>query len=388
MSKALRTEWHEQHAALLQRAKKMKAQPVVDRQELLSLQQEIRALERRIDRPLSPGTGPVRHIPRRQEEKLGRAPGPRGWQEKRERRCPFGRCDGSGWHLEESDTASPCDCQRLPRDREARRQSRRVLRRHLALGLDAPPLSNLSQVAQSALRDFNDDLSHSVRGGRGFWLIGADDEVSAPCAFLAGEALRRAVPVLLYPGDELIGRLRRLAAASRAALDDEIYGRLANVDLLVVDGLDAAAAPTRFPESSPIADGVGGTDAEEDSEAIAHDSYRPGMTNSDLSRLALIINERLMGSKATIISTRSSGSFFEEDLLHLPGQWPDLASDWNEPRWRARQTKSFLSRLFELCGPPLRVDAIEPPLSSVRAHGHPLKSGPRAVRTAAVSSNQ
>lgn len=387
MSKALRTEWHEQHAALLQRAKKMKAQPVVDRQELLSLQQEIRALERRIDRPPAPGTGPVRHIPGPQEEKPGRAPGPRGSQEKRERRCPFGRCDGSAWHLDDSDMASPCDCQRLPRDREARRQSKRVLRRHLALGLDAPPLSNLSQGVQSALRDFNDDLSHSVREGRGLWLIG-DEEVSAPCAFLAGEALRRAIPVLLYPGDELIGRLRRLAVASRAALDNEIYGRLANVDLLVVDGLDAAAAPSRFPESAPTADDVGGTDAEEDSEAIAHDPYRPGMTNSDLSRLALIINERLMGSKATIISTRSSRSFFEEDLLHLPGQWPDLVSDWDEPQWRARQAKSFLSRLFELCGPPLRIDAIEPPLGSVRAHGHPLKSGPRAVRTAALSSNQ
>lgn len=388
MSKALRTEWHKQHATLLEHAKKMKAQPVVDRQELISLQQEIRELERRIDRPLPPGTGPVRHIPGPREEKPGRAPEPSSWQERQERRCPFGRCDGSGWHLDDSDSASPCDCQRLPRDREARRQSKRVLRRHLALGLDSPPLSNLSQVAQSALRDFDEDLAHSVDEGRGLWFIGATDEVSAPCAFLAGEALRRAIPVLLYPGDELIGRLRRLAALSRAALDNEIYGRLANIDLLVVDGLDAAAAPSRFPESAPNDDDAGETNAEEESESMPLTPYRPGMTNSDLSRLALIINERLMGQKATIISTRFSHSFLEEDLLHLPGQWPDLASDWDEPGWRARQTKSFLSRLFELCGPPLRVEAIEPPLGSVRARGHARKGGPRAIRAAAVSSNQ
>lgn len=388
MSKSPPSAWHEQHAALLKRAKQMKAQPVVDRGELVALQGEIRDLKRRIDRPLPSGTGPLRHLPSAQDEKPGRVPGPLKTNERAERRCPFGRCDGSGWHLSDDDVASPCDCQQLPRDREARRQSKRVLRRHLALGLDAPPLSNLVPPVQAALRDFAQDLSLSIHEGRGLWLIGEEDEVSAPCAFLAGEALRRAIPVLLYPGDELIGRLRRLASDSAAALDEEIYNRLATIDLLVVDGLGDAAAPTRFPEVDPQNEEDQPVDLKERGRVLDVEGYQPGMTDADLSRLALILNERLMNKKATIVSTRFSRPLLEEDLLRLPGSWPPAEGRrWDEPRRRAQQLRILFSRFHELCGPPLSAREGVSTVGYVRSVGQASADDGSLLRTALVSSN-
>lgn len=389
MDKATRRGWHDQHAALLERAKQMKAQPVVERQELVALQQEIRDLERRIDRPLPPGTEAIRYIPKPQEEKPGRVPGASREKEQQERRCVFGRCDGTGWHLDEEDLASPCECQRLPRDREARRQSKRVLRRHLALGLDAPPLSNLAPEIQSALRSFNADLAFSIREGHGLWFVGETSEASAPCAFLAGEALRHAIPVLLYPGDELIGRLRRLAADSAAVLDEEIYGRLSTIDLLVVDGLDKAAAPARFPEVAPLQ-----TDEDQPADAMGQhrmldaESYQPGMTSVDLSRLALILNERLMNKKATIVSTRFGRPLLEEDFLRLPGSWPPAEGrSWDEPTRRAQQLQLLLSRFHELCGPPLPAGKGVSPVGSVRSAGQASAGDGSLLRTALLSSN-
>lgn len=365
MSNSLSTGWHKQHAALLERAKEMKAQPVVDRGELVALQTEIRDLERRIDRPLPVGTSPIRHIPGPREEPPGRAPRHVAREERKERRCPFGRCDGSGWHLDNVDVASPCECQRLPRDREARRQSARVLRRHLALGLNSPPLSNVGADALEALREFSANISDSVEEGCGLWFVD-DEDSSAPCAFLAGEALRRAVPVLFYPGDELLGRLRRLAATSAAAIDDEIFGRLADIDLLVLDGLDAAASPSRFPER-PLRDQDEAFDSRAIDPEVESEPYEPGMTDVDASRLALIINERLMNRKATVVSTRSGRSLLEENFLHLPGPWSSSEEPvWDEPRRRIQQLGTLLSRLTELCGSPLCIRAVGLPSGSVR----------------------
>jgi hypothetical protein len=353
-----RETWETRHQSLLDAAKELKSQPVVDRVEVLQLQREIRELERRIDRPLPPGTVALRVFPSLQNPEFpGRAP---VFLEPRHsgRRCAFGSCDGSGWHLEETeDVAHPCRCQRLPRDREARRQSKRVLRRHLALGLNAPPLSDLEPLALQAIADYGADLLGSIKAGSGLWLTGASERTSPACAFLTGEAMRREVPVLMYPGDELIGRLRRIAAGGdrKGGLEHEIYERLASVDLLVLDGLDAPAAPQRFPE--PLFGCNAVQSPENDPHPTANDEgepYRPGMSETDLARVFQILDERLARERATVISTVSGRHQLEDDLLHLPGAWHEVqGSGWGEPQRRAVELRRLISRLSQLCGQPL-----------------------------------
>jgi len=336
----------------------MKAQPVVNRDELVELQTEIRELEASIDRPLPPGTKALRVPGGVDNERTGRAP-VHVSHERPSRRCPFGDCDGSGWHLHDvEDVASPCKCQKLPRDTSARHQTSRILRRHLALSLDVPPLTELGPSCIEALREYS-DLSRSVAVGRGLWLAGFGAEAESACAFLAGEALRREIPVLLYPADELIGRLRRLAGegSARAGVEEEIYERLAQVDLLMIDGLDAAAALSRYPEQPPPPESFLEMQAAKEGK---HVPYEPGMNETDLSRLFQILDERLMNERATVLTTQGDIAALEESLVRVPGEWPSRKdpSDgrggvWHEAQRRASNLQRLISRMIALCGNPI-----------------------------------
>lgn len=361
--------WEERHQELLGRAKEMKQQPVVDRQELAALQDEIRTLERSRERPLPVGMTPHHLSHSDLTDRTGRAPS-RLERRRSQHRCPFGNCDGSGWLLHESeDAASPCKCQRLPRDGSARRQTSRILKRHLALSLDTPPLVELDPASLGALREYANDIRQSVAAGDGLWFASVDTTAETICAYLAGEALRRDIPVLLYPGDELIGRLRRLAAdgSDRTMGVPEEIERLARIDLLVISGLDSAACSTRYPEAR--------TQPEESEEAEVESSsseatpYGPAMTEADLSRLFEVVDERLMNERSTVITTEVGIPFLEENLLRVPGEWPERGhssdglalAQWDEARRRASNLSRLISRLRGLCGEPIvpRMDEID-----------------------------
>lgn len=365
--------WQELHTGLLERAKRLKAQPVVSRDEVAALQEEIRDLERRIDRPVKGTAVATRAVPSLQTEQVGRVPMDRS-PPRPERRCALGSCDGSGWHLRpEVDVADPCRCQGLPRDPGARRQNRRVLRRHLALSLDAPPLANLDPFSRTALRNYCEDIEKTIARGGGLWLAG-ESTTDAACAFLAGEALRRSRSVLIYPADELIGRLRRLAATDPAALEEELYRRLAQTELLVLTELDGPAAPHRYPEQMPeeTKRGVagGGEETPVRGPALAKPpadetevpAYRPAMTDADLARVMQIVDQRWMAQRSTVIATSSNAGVLEERFLRVAGEWPPAEywgghgdSAWGEPKRRALGLRRLLSRLSALCGPPLPV---------------------------------
>lgn len=349
--------WEQRRLHLLDKASRMKRDPIVDRAAVTDLQAQIRELERQPDRPLPFGATASRVFPSLQHERPGRVPVPIE-HGKVARSCLLGRCDGSGWLLDPiEDVASPCSCQRLPRDREARRQTKRILRRQLAPSLNSPPLSLASNSSRDRLETFATDLKNQVDSGSGLWIVGAGPSTSSACAVLATEALRNEVATLLYPGDELIGRLRRLAVAGGGAVESEIYDRLATVELLVIDGLDDAVKSDRFPEVRPPE-----TEDEEDAtrDEGAHAlTYRPGMTVGDLARIVAVIDERLLNLKSTVITTRSESAWLEEELLRLPGEWPvrtDGTPLWDEPRRRRDEVKRLLSRLRGLGGEPVALE--------------------------------
>lgn len=378
MSDSLESGWENRRLELLDKAKRMKLAAVVDREELLEIQSEIRELERRIDRPVPPGATALRVFPSLEPERTGRVPVPIEHAHQ-VRICAFGKCDGSGWLLREGeDVADPCACQRLPRDREARRQTRRILRKGIAPGRDSAFFFEVDDSAQASLRDYASDVTHYVDEGAGLWAVGPVDLVAQASAFLAAEAMRAEIPVLLYPGDELLGRLRRLAAENGARLDREIYQRLADVDLLVIDGLDTASQAIRFPEA-------GGSDQDHEStseEETRSGPYLPGMSMQDLEYLDQIFDERLNASKATVLTTSAPPALLEDELLHLPGPWPDQdgSGSFSEPKRRKLVVRHLLSRVHELCGEPARLALEKDP---VRAISHSGMDANRRRRTAA-----
>lgn len=383
MDSASDSPWEERRLQLLEKARQMKQDPVVDRAAVLDLQEEIRVLERRGDRPLPSGATALRVFPSLHRERPGRVPVPIEHGHVA-RSCPLGRCDGSGWFLHDTeDVASPCGCQRLPRDREARRQTKRILRRQLAPSLDSPHLSSISASSRDRLGAYVANMRDHLNAGSGLWMVGPEPVTSAACAFLGSEALRDEVATLLYPGDELIGRLRRLAGTGGGSVEREIYGRLATVELLIVDGLDDAASPGRFPEARL-------PEAEDEADAKPQETtqdaeYRPGMTVGDLARFFAVIDERLSNLKATVITTRNDSAWLEEELLRLPGEWPsreDELPGWNEPRRRHDEVSRLLSRLHGIGGKPIRLDCSRGGVVRPRRQASVL--GHRTARTRAA----
>lgn len=378
VSGSLKTGWENRRLELLDKAKCMKQAAVVDRGKLLELQAEIRELERRIDRPVPPGVTALRVFPSPEPERTGRVPIPIEHAHQ-VRICAFGKCDGSGWLLREAeDVADPCACQRLPRDREARRQTRRILRKGIAPGTDSAFFFEVDDHAQATLREYASDIASYVGEGAGLWAVGSVHLIAQASAFLAAEAMRAEIPVLLYPGDELLGRLRRLAAENGGRIDREIYRRLAEVDLLVIDGLDAASQGVRFPEA-------GGSDLDDEStpeEETRSGPYLPGMSMQDLEYLDQIFDERLNAAKATVLTTSAAPALLEDEWLHLPGPWlaQDGAGSLSEPKRRKLVVRHLLSRAHGLCGEPAR---LAPKKSSVRAISHSAMNANRRRRTAA-----
>jgi hypothetical protein len=221
-----------------------------------------------------------------------------------------------------------------------------------------PPLTELGPSCVEALREYS-DLSRSVAVGRGLWLAGFGAEAELASAFLAGEALRHEIPVLLYPADELIGRLRRLAGegSARAGVEEEIYERLAQVDLLLIDGLDAAAAISRYPEQPPPPEGSSEMQEADEGKGAP---YEPGMNETDLSRLFQILDERLMNERATVLTTHGDIAALEESLVRVPGEWPPRkgTSDcsggvFHEAQRRSLNLRRLISRMVALCGNPV-----------------------------------
>jgi len=374
----LKSGWESRRLELLEKAKRMKRAAVVDRDELLELQTEIRELERRIDRPNSAGSTADRVFPSLQAERTSRVPVPieHGRQV---RNCAFGKCDGSGWMLrEDEDVADPCACQRLPRDREARRQTRRILRKGIAPGRDSAFFFEVNDQARTTLRAYAADVTRCVGEGTGLWAVGSVDLIAQASAFLAAEAMRAEISVLLYPGDELLGRLRRLAAENFGCIDREIYRRLAEVDLLVIDGLDAASQGVRLPE-------VGGSESDHEStpeEEARSGPYLPGMWMQDLEYMDQIFDERLNAAKATVVTTSAAPALLEDEWLHLPGSWADRdgSRSFSEPKRRKLVVGHLLSRIHGLCGEPAR---LAPEKSSVRTISHSGMDANRQRRTAA-----
>ncbi|HRV59050.1 MAG: ATP-binding protein [Solirubrobacterales bacterium] len=156
--------------------------------------------------------------------------------------CPFGRCDGSGWILNEDNTATKCDClePRLARARASGINS--VLpKRYRGVSFDRPPVTDISPGAVSIVREWVDQLDQNLEQGNGLWLMGDTGTGKTTLAMLVSkEALKRAHTVAIYSMPKLLSRIRATYGAEAGEESyDQFFERLCEVDLLHIDDLGA-----------------------------------------------------------------------------------------------------------------------------------------------------
>lgn len=156
--------------------------------------------------------------------------------------CPFGRCDGSGFIIdEERNEATVCQCRPLRIDgRRARDLSGVIPKRYRGVSFDRPPVTEIAAPVVTQVRRYVRDLDDNLAAGRGLWLFGDVGTGKTTLAMLvSSHALEAGKDVAIYS-------LPRLLAEIRTTFDDasersyvELLDRLGAVDLLHIDDLGA-----------------------------------------------------------------------------------------------------------------------------------------------------
>jgi DNA replication protein DnaC len=165
----------------------------------------------------------------------------------RERSCPLGVCDGSGWILGPEDVARPCECreQRLARVR-TRGVASVIPTRYRGVSFDRPPVSDMARdlqtkAAVAEVRSYIDQLDERLDEGRGLWLFGDTGTGKTTLAMLVSRtAIESGHTVAIYSLPKLLARIRR-TYDSEPGGDSYLsfFERLTSVDLLHIDDLGA-----------------------------------------------------------------------------------------------------------------------------------------------------
>jgi DNA replication protein DnaC len=161
--------------------------------------------------------------------------------------CPFGVCDGSGWIVDDDDTARPCEC----RDRRIAQARTRGVRSVLpakfqGVSFDRPPISDMARDPQAgsvvdAVRAYIAGLEGRITNGRGLWIEGSVGTGKTTLAMLVSrKAIEAGFTAAIYSLPSLLARIRRTYDAEPGQLSYlQFFERVTSVDLLQIDDLGA-----------------------------------------------------------------------------------------------------------------------------------------------------
>ena len=162
--------------------------------------------------------------------------------------CPLGKCDGSGWLIDDEDeTARPCEC-RARRIAQARMRGVRATlpEKYTGVSFDRPPIADMARAPQSravvqAVREFTENLDANLADGRGLWFIGDVGTGKTSLAMLVSKlAMEAGHSAAVYSLPKLLTRIRRTYDTSAGDLSySQFFARLTSVDLLHIDDLGA-----------------------------------------------------------------------------------------------------------------------------------------------------
>jgi DNA replication protein DnaC len=171
-------------------------------------------------------------------------------------RCPFGRCDGSGFVVEEtSNTAVDCACRRgLIAAKRAATLEGRVPKLYRGVSFDRPPVLGMPETIVSEVRRYVRNLEARLAEGRGLWLTGDVGTGKTSLAMIVSKAaLDTGHTVAIYSLPRLLNLIRDEIGAENSLLD--LLDSLSSVDLLHIDDLGAQhTTPWRLEQLYSIVD--------------------------------------------------------------------------------------------------------------------------------------
>jgi DNA replication protein DnaC len=224
-----------------------------------------------------------------------------GADERAQAVCALGVCDGSGWILGPEDVARPCDCRERRMARRRARGVRSVIpRRYRDVSLEIARNDGVNPVVLKVVGDFLEEIEPRLDKGQGLWLAGGVGAGKTALAMLVSKtAIEAGRTVAIYSLPKLLARIRGTYEKDLGGDSyTQFFDRLISVDLLHVDDL-----------------GV-----EKRSDWV-------------LEQLYAVVNERYETERSMVVTTNLEQPALEEQI-----------------------GERTVSRLIEICGPPLTID--------------------------------
>jgi DNA replication protein DnaC len=159
--------------------------------------------------------------------------------------CPDGRCDGSGFVIDDvTRRAWPCSCRpaRLAR-RKAASIAGRIPQRFREVSFDREPIPSIARanpVVARTVRDFVARIDEQLDAGRGLWFTGDVGTGKTTLAMLISKtAMEAGRTVAIYSLPRLLGLLRDSYDDSTDYTLTDLIDRLCAVDMLHIDDVGA-----------------------------------------------------------------------------------------------------------------------------------------------------
>jgi DNA replication protein DnaC len=157
--------------------------------------------------------------------------------------CPHGRCDGTGFVIDEAtNTATDCTCRPLRISRaKARRLEARLPQRYRDVAFDRFPVTEMPAPVVQTVRRFTRDVDRNLDEGRGIWFMGDVGTGKTTLAMLVSKAaLAAGRTTAIYSLPRLLNVVRDAIGSDEGKL--ELLDRLATVDLLHLDDVGAESS--------------------------------------------------------------------------------------------------------------------------------------------------
>jgi DNA replication protein DnaC len=156
--------------------------------------------------------------------------------------CALGKCDGSGWLLDDdTNAARPCECrERRVKGGVSGRMGTGIPKRFRGVSFDRKPVCDIDPRQLQPIRVYVRSIGERIEAGDGLWFSGDTGTGKTSLAMIVSKAaLEAGFSVAIYSMPRLLAEIKSTYDRDSGDSYMQFFRRLCSVDLLHLDDLGA-----------------------------------------------------------------------------------------------------------------------------------------------------